>query len=90
MSYSSNSSSTSCARIYQIRVHGHMGPQWSSWFQGMEIVWEADGHTLIHGEIVDQSALHGLLRKIRDLSMPLVSIHSFQTKSDSDHIFQSL
>ena len=58
--------------IYQIRIKGHLGPQWSNWFGGMTITLEENGETLLTGP-VDQAALHGLLRKVRDLGMPLIS-----------------
>jgi hypothetical protein len=59
--------------VYQIRVRGHLGPQWSDWFGGMTITLEEDGDTLLTGPVVDQAALHGLLRRVRDLGMPLIS-----------------
>jgi hypothetical protein len=60
--------------IYQIRVKGHLGPQWTDWFEGLVITLEDNGETLLSGVVVDQAALHGLLRRIRDLGMPLVSV----------------
>jgi len=59
--------------VYQIRIKGHLGPGWTGWFGGMAITLEDDGHTLLSGPVEDQAALHGLLRKVRDLGMPLVS-----------------
>ncbi len=59
--------------IYQIRIKGHLGPQWADWFGGLAITLEDDGDTLLTGPVVDQAALHGLLRKVRDLGMPLIS-----------------
>jgi hypothetical protein len=59
--------------VYQIRVKGHLGPQWSEWFGGLSITLEEGGETLLTGPVVDQAALHGLLRKVRDLGMPLIS-----------------
>ena len=58
--------------VYQIRVKGHLGRQWTDWFEGMTITLE-EGDTLLTGPVVDQAALHGLLRKVRDLGMPLIS-----------------
>jgi hypothetical protein len=59
--------------IYQIRIKGHLGPQWRDWFGGLAITLEDNGDTLLTGPVVDQAALHGLLRKVRDLGMPLIS-----------------
>jgi hypothetical protein len=59
--------------VYQIRIEGHLGPQWADWFGGLAITLEDDGDTLLTGPVVDQAALHGLLRKVRDLGMPLIS-----------------
>jgi hypothetical protein len=59
--------------VYQIRIKGHLGPRWAGWFEGMNITLEDDGDTLLTGPVEDQSALHGLLRKVRDLGMPLIS-----------------
>ena len=60
------------AMVYQIRIKGHLGPQWTDWFEGMTITLEEGGDTLLTGP-VDQAALHGLLRKVRDLGVPLIS-----------------
>ncbi len=59
---------------YQIRIKGHLGRQWADWFGGLTITLEDNGDTLLTGPVVDQAALHGLLRKVRDLGMPLVSV----------------
>lgn len=67
--------------VYQFRIKGHLGQQWMNWFEGLVITFEEDGNTLLSGAVVDQSALHGILKKIRDLGMPLLSITSFT----SDH-----
>lgn len=61
--------------VYQIRVKGHLGPQWTDWFEGLAITIEEDGGTLLTGPIVDQAALYGLLKKVRDLGIPLVSVN---------------
>jgi hypothetical protein len=59
--------------VYQFRIKGHLGPQWTEWFEGLSITLEEGGETLLTGPVADQAALHGLLRKIRDLGMPLIS-----------------
>jgi hypothetical protein len=60
--------------IYQIRITGHLNSQWTDWFEGMTITLEEDGDTLLTGPVIDQAALHGLLKKVRDLGLPLVSV----------------
>jgi hypothetical protein len=60
--------------IYQIRIEGHLDDQWADWFSGLSITLEEKGYTLLTGPVVDQAALFGLLKKIRDLGLPLVSI----------------
>jgi hypothetical protein len=62
--------------IYRIRIKGHLGRQWTDWFEGMTITLEDNGDTLLTGLVADQAALHGLLRKVRDLGLPLVSVCS--------------
>ncbi len=64
--------------VYQIRIKGHLGHQWTDWFEGFVITLEEDGNTLLTGPVVDQAALHGLLKKVRDLGMPLVSVNQVQ------------
>ena len=61
--------------IYQIRLRGHLGSQWTDWFAGLTLRLEEDGDTLLTGPVVDQSALHGLLKKVRDLGLPLISVN---------------
>ncbi len=61
--------------VYQIKVKGHLGHQWTDWFDGLTITLEEDGDTLLTGPVVDQAALHGLLKKVRDLGMPLLSVN---------------
>lgn len=60
--------------VYQIRLKGHLGSHWSDWFGGLTITLEDNGETLLTGPVVDQAALHGVLRKVRDLGMPLLSV----------------
>jgi hypothetical protein len=60
--------------IYQIRIKGHLGRHWTDWFEGLTITAQDLGETLLTGPVVDQAALHGLLRKVRDGGIPLVSV----------------
>jgi hypothetical protein len=64
--------------LYEIRIKGHLDAQWMTWFDGLTITLEENGDTLLSGPVADQSALHGLLRKVRDLGMPLVSVVQVQ------------
>jgi hypothetical protein len=61
--------------VYQIRLRGHLDRGWADWFDGLAITLEENGETSLTGTVVDQAALHGLLRKVRDLGMPLVSVN---------------
>ena len=64
--------------VYQIRIRDHLSPQWADWFEGLTITREDNGETLLTGTMIDQAALHGLLRKVRDLGMPLVSVNRIE------------
>jgi hypothetical protein len=68
-------SSTSPPERYQITVEGALDARWSAWFDGMRVTSDAGGRTTIAGPVADQTALHGLLAKIRDLGLPLVAVH---------------
>jgi hypothetical protein len=59
---------------YEIRLTGHLDARWGTWFDGLTVAYEVDGTTVISGRIVDQAALHGLLQRVRDLGLPLVSV----------------
>jgi hypothetical protein len=73
--------------VYQIRLKGHLDSQWTDWFEGLTITLEKDGNTLLTGPLVDQSALHGLLKKVRNLGMPLISIS--QVQFNETHSYRS-
>jgi cobalamin biosynthesis Mg chelatase CobN len=64
--------------VYQIRVKNHLDNQWTDWFSGMSITLEDDGVTVLTGPVADQAALHGLLKKVRDMGLPLVSVSQVQ------------
>jgi hypothetical protein len=78
------------AHLYEIRLKGHLNARWSDWFDGLSFTHASDGTTIIHGPVADQAALHGLLAKVRDLGLPLVSVvhvepeHANVPDSDAD------
>ncbi|MBO0777350.1 MAG: hypothetical protein J2P37_00870 [Ktedonobacteraceae bacterium] len=75
MSNESNSSHEKAeSLIYQIRIKGHLDCKWADWFAGLSITSLENGETLLTGPVLDQAALHGLLRKVRDVSLPLVAV----------------
>ncbi len=59
---------------YEIRLQGHLAARWAAWFDGLSLTHQGDGTTVISGPVVDQAALHGLLKKVRDLGLPLISV----------------
>ena len=76
-------------RVYQIRLGGHLSPQWADWFEGLTITMEENGDTLLTGTVVDQAALHGLLKKVRDLGTPLLSVNYVEpNKRDTPEVKQ--
>ncbi len=75
--------------VYEIRVKGHLGCQWTEWFGGLTITLEDNGDTLLTGQVVDQAAMHGLLKKVRDLGMPLISVNRVEPgQSDASEVKQ--
>ena len=76
--------------VYKIRIKGQLGPEWSDWFEGLTITLEEDGTTLLTGTVIDQAALHGLLKKVRDLGMPLVSVNPLENGSATTRPLQGL
>ena len=76
-------------RVYQIRIRGHLSPQRADWFEGLTITMEENGDTLLTGTVVDQAALHGLLKKVRDLATPLLSVNYVEpNKRDTPEVKQ--
>ncbi len=74
--------------LYEIRLQGHLDARWAAWFEGMTITLADNGETLLSGPVVDQAALHGLLRKVRDVGIPLISVirvNLDQTHSVKEH-----
>jgi hypothetical protein len=71
--------------VYEIRVKGHLGRHWTDWFEGLTITLEEDGDMLLTGPVVDQAALHGLLRKVRDLGLPLLSVNRTEPDQADAH-----
>lgn len=61
--------------VFEIRLKGHLDKHWSNWFDGMTITLTEDGDTVLTGAVVDQATLHGLLKKVRDVGLPLCSLH---------------
>ena len=84
---------SSQSMVYKIRIEGHLGNHWTDQFGGLTITREENGDTLLTGPVVDQAALFGLLKKIRDLGVPLVSVNRIKpgkpdkTKSNSESIY---
>ena len=67
---------------YEIRVTGHLNSRWSAWFDGLSLTRADDGTTVIRGPIVDQAALHGVLQKLRDLGVPLISVTQLRSEGE--------
>jgi hypothetical protein len=75
--------------LYQIRIKGHLGPQWTDWFGGPTITLEDNGETLLTCSVADQAALYGLLKKVRDAGLPLISVTRGQTDQIDGQISNS-
>ena len=67
-------------RLYEIRLKGHLDARWTDWFEGLSLTHASDGTTMLSGPVVDQAALYGVLRKVRDLGLPLVSVMEVEPK----------
>ena len=75
--------------LYEIRIKGHLDDRWADWFEGLTITLEDNGDTLLTGPVVDQAALHGLLRKVRDLGIPLLSVNRVEPgQADASEVKQ--
>jgi hypothetical protein len=72
--------------VYHIKIEGHLRAQWAEWFEGLRITLESDGTTSLSGPVVDQAALYGLLKKVRDLGMPLISVTQVSIHSQKEPI----
>ncbi len=71
--------------FYKIRIKGHLDSQWTDWFEGLTVTLEEDGNTLLSGPVIDQATLHGLLKKICDLGIPLVSVCPLENDPATTH-----
>jgi hypothetical protein len=69
---------------YEIRLMGHLDSRWAAWFDGLSLTHDSDGTTVIRGPVVDQAALHGLLQKVRDIGLPLVSVTHVDPKQANE------
>jgi hypothetical protein len=70
--------------VYEIRVKGVIDERWSEWFEGLEVSPQPSGETILVGPLVDQAALHGLLQKVRDVGLPLISVQRADDRSDRE------
>ena len=70
------------AQYYEIRLEGHLEARWVKWFDGLAITLDESGNTLLSGLVADQAALHGLLKKVRDVALPLLSVNSVQPDTE--------
>lgn len=69
---------------YELRIEGHLDPRWSAWFGGLTLIRQDDGTTTLRGAVTDQAELHGLLSKVRDLGVTLLSLTSIESVHDPD------
>lgn len=70
------------AKLYEIRLKGHLDEQWSEWFDDLTITYDEDDDTILCGPVIDQAALHGLLRKVRDLGLSLISVNQVESNQE--------
>jgi hypothetical protein len=71
-------------RFYEIRIGGHLEARWATWFDGMTLTADEDGSTVVRGVLADQAALHGILQRLRDAGLPLISITPLDTPKEQD------
>ena len=76
---------TNLAPLYEIRLKGHLGREWADWFGGMAVDLTEDGDTLLTGPVPDQAALHGILKKVRDLGLPLLAVQCVAAPDKGAH-----
>ena len=69
-------------KIYEIKIKGHLNASWADWFEELTFTHENDGTTTLTGKIIDQAALHGMLKKVRDLGLPLLSVNCIDHKTE--------
>ena len=74
------------ASIYQIKIKGHLGSHWSEWLENLTITRDEDGNTLLTGPVVDDAALHGILKKLRDLGTPLLSVNRVEPEQADEEV----
>ena len=72
------------AKVYEIRLKGHLDARWVKWFDGLAITLDENGNTLLSGPVADQAALHGILKKVRDVGLPLLSVNSVEPDTKED------
>ena len=72
------------AKVYEIRLRGHLDARWVKWFDGLAITLDENGNTLLSGPVADQAALHGILKKVRDVGLPLLSVNSVEPDTKED------
>jgi hypothetical protein len=80
-----SASNQASALQYEIRLKGHLDARWAAWFDGLSLTNESDGTAILHGPVVDRAALHGLLQKLRDVGMPLVSVTQIEPRELRTH-----
>ena len=79
-----NDTQNSNAKVYEICLNGHLDARWVKWFDGLAITLDENGNTLLSGLVADQAALHGILKKVRDVGLPLLSVNSVEPDTRED------